>query len=274
MRLKIPITLLTLALAITTHHEWLKPVLWANSITGYIYHHIEKDALERYGIRVSGIGNIRMSGAGWSFSNVVGHVILPYFAYRSLNVKVDHPELYICTAAIIAYFFIDLNTVYPTSTMPFEVYIVVHAALLLVALQILRTCTPPPLFCGGCGLKRKRRNMTVAVKNDPKLWQEAKRRACYDAGMCKHSARAMQWATQWYKSRGGTYKGRKDPGNKLTVWTRQKWRTESGAPSADACDIFRTERGPRYPPTRDGAPMPPRRRERVREDSTFRSQKT
>ena len=72
----------------------------------------------------------------------------------------------------------------------------------------------------------------MAVKNDPKLWQEAKRRACYDAAMCKHSARAMQWATHWYKSRGGMYKGRRDPGNKLTVWTRQKWRTESGAPSA------------------------------------------
>ena len=71
----------------------------------------------------------------------------------------------------------------------------------------------------------------VAVKNDPKLWEKAKDKACTEGGMCKHSARKMQWAVQYYKSHGGTYAGKKSPSNKLHQWTKQKWRTASGKKS-------------------------------------------
>lgn len=70
----------------------------------------------------------------------------------------------------------------------------------------------------------------VATKGDPRLWTEAKTRACSDAGLCLHSARKMQWATRYYKAHGGTYVGRRAP-NKLARWSRQKWRTSDGRPS-------------------------------------------
>ena len=69
----------------------------------------------------------------------------------------------------------------------------------------------------------------VARKSNPALWARAKARACRDAKLCKHSARKMQWATRYYKSRGGRYGSRKNAKtNSLSRWTREKWRTHSG----------------------------------------------
>ena len=42
----------------------------------------------------------------------------------------------------------------------------------------------------------------------------------------------MQWATRYYKAHGGTYAGRKSGSNRLSKWTRQRWRTHSGRKSA------------------------------------------
>lgn len=67
--------------------------------------------------------------------------------------------------------------------------------------------------------------MTVAVKNNPKLWETSKKMACKQAGLCKHSARKMQWATRYYKSKGGTYASPKSSKNSLTKWGKEKWRT-------------------------------------------------
>ena len=75
---------------------------------------------------------------------------------------------------------------------------------------------------------REKGSSGVAIKNDPKLWAKAKEKACSEGGMCKHSARKMQWAVHYYKSHGGTYAGKKSPSNKLHQWTKQKWRTASG----------------------------------------------
>lgn len=55
--------------------------------------------------------------------------------------------------------------------------------------------------------------------------------ACKRGGMCPHSARKMQWAVHYYKSRGGRYSGPKRSYNSLARWTRQKWRTQDGSPS-------------------------------------------
>ena len=67
--------------------------------------------------------------------------------------------------------------------------------------------------------------MTVAVKNNPNLWETSKKMACKQAGLCKHSARKMQWATKYYKSKGGTYASPKSSKNSLTKWGKEKWRT-------------------------------------------------
>ena len=83
--------------------------------------------------------------------------------------------------------------------------------------------------------------MAVAKKRDPKKWAAAKARAKRKMGG-KHSARAMQLATKYYKDAGGTYSGKKKPSNKLSKWSKQKWRTKSGKPSSKT--------GERYLPTK------------------------
>ena len=69
----------------------------------------------------------------------------------------------------------------------------------------------------------------VATKRDPAKWEAAKREAKAKMGG-KHSARAMQLATQIYKKKGGTYSGKKPSAstNKLKKWTKQKWQWSGG----------------------------------------------
>lgn len=71
----------------------------------------------------------------------------------------------------------------------------------------------------------------IATRTNPALWERSKKAACTRAGLCKHSARKMQWAVAEYKRRGGTYAAPKSKRNSLARWTRQKWRTSSGKPS-------------------------------------------
>ena len=73
---------------------------------------------------------------------------------------------------------------------------------------------------------------TVSVKNNLRLWERAKQKACTQGGLCVHSARKMQWATRYYKAHGGGYLGGKSHTNSLSRWGRQKWRTSSGKKSA------------------------------------------
>lgn len=70
----------------------------------------------------------------------------------------------------------------------------------------------------------------TATKRDPAKWAAAKARAKAKMGG-KHSARAMQLAVKYYKDAGGTYSGKKSSSNKLSKWTKQKWRTSDGSKS-------------------------------------------
>lgn len=65
----------------------------------------------------------------------------------------------------------------------------------------------------------------VATKTDPAKWARAKAQARAKMGG-KHSARAMQLATQIYKKSGGGYSGKKPSSgtNKLKKWGKQKWQ--------------------------------------------------
>jgi len=69
----------------------------------------------------------------------------------------------------------------------------------------------------------------VAEKTNPSLWAQAKSEAKNRMGG-KHSARAMQLATQIYKKRGGGYKGKKPSAksNSLKKWGKQKWKWSGG----------------------------------------------
>ena len=83
--------------------------------------------------------------------------------------------------------------------------------------------------------------MSTAVKRDPKKWEAAKARAKAKMGG-KHSARAMQLAVKYYKDSGGTYSGKKKSTNKLSKWTKQKWRTKSGKPSSKTGERYLPEK--------------------------------
>ena len=69
--------------------------------------------------------------------------------------------------------------------------------------------------------------MSTATKRDPKKWAAAKARAKRKMGG-KWSARAAQLAVNYYKKSGGSYSGPKRSDNKLSKWTREKWRTRDG----------------------------------------------
>ena len=71
----------------------------------------------------------------------------------------------------------------------------------------------------------------VARKTNSKLWQQSKKMACTVAGLCNHSARKMQWAVRYYKSKGGKYSRKSRSDNSLRKWSREKWRTSSGKKS-------------------------------------------
>ena len=83
--------------------------------------------------------------------------------------------------------------------------------------------------------------MSVATKRDPAKWARAKARAKAKMGG-KHSARAMQLATKYYKDAGGSYSGKKKSTNKLSKWTKQKWKTKSGKPSSKTGERYLPEK--------------------------------
>ena len=84
--------------------------------------------------------------------------------------------------------------------------------------------------------------MSVAKKRNPAKWKKAKEKALTKMGS-KHSARTMQLATKYYKDDGGSYEGKKKPTtNKLSKWTKQKWKTKSGEPSSKTGERYLPEK--------------------------------
>ena len=88
----------------------------------------------------------------------------------------------------------------------------------------------------------KRKKGGTATKRDPKKWAAAKARAKRKMGG-KPSARAMQLAVKYYKDAGGTYSGKKKKAtNKLSKWSKQKWRTKSGKTSSKTGERYLPEK--------------------------------
>ena len=80
----------------------------------------------------------------------------------------------------------------------------------------------------------------IATKKDPKKWAAAKAKAKARMGG-KHSARAMQLATKYYKAAGGKYEGKKPSAknNKMKKWTKEDWGTRSGKNSTEGKNATR-----------------------------------
>ena len=86
--------------------------------------------------------------------------------------------------------------------------------------------------------------MATATKTNPELWERCKRDAVAKMGG-KHSARAMQLATQLYKKRGGGYSGSKPTAknNSLKKWGKQKWQWSGGEKKKTAAAVEQGGRG-------------------------------
>ena len=66
----------------------------------------------------------------------------------------------------------------------------------------------------------------TAKRSNEALWQRVKSQVLRSpkGGLPdKWSARKAQLAVKLYKSRGGSYRGRKDRRNSLSKWSREKW---------------------------------------------------
>ena len=79
------------------------------------------------------------------------------------------------------------------------------------------------------------------ARTNEKLWEKSKAEAKAKMGG-KHSARAMQLAVKYYKDSGGTYSGKKKSTNKLSKWSKQKWKTKSGKPSGKTGERYLPEK--------------------------------
>lgn len=90
----------------------------------------------------------------------------------------------------------------------------------------------------------------IAVKKDPKLWESSKKQAVKKMGG-KWSARAAQYATMLYKSKGGKYIGKKPKGNRLMKWSREDWGYVDG------------KKGNRYLPRKVRARLTPDQKRRT-----------
>ena len=67
---------------------------------------------------------------------------------------------------------------------------------------------------------------TIAIKSNPKLWERSKQeilKSPKGGPSGKWSARKAQLAVKLYKSRGGSYRGKKSKQNSLTKWSKEKW---------------------------------------------------
>jgi hypothetical protein len=52
----------------------------------------------------------------------------------------------------------------------------------------------------------------------------------------------MQLAVKYYKDSGGSYSGKKKSTNKLSKWSKQKWKTKSGKPSGKTGERYLPEK--------------------------------
>ena len=88
--------------------------------------------------------------------------------------------------------------------------------------------------------------MSTATKSNPTLW---KRIVARIKAQASHGTRAGQWsgrkaqaAVKAYKKAGGGYSGAMNSSNKLSKWSKQKWRTKSGKKSSKTGERYLPEK--------------------------------
>lgn len=111
----------------------------------------------------------------------------------------------------------------------------------------------------------------TAKKLDPSKWEAAKRKAKAKMGG-KHSARAMQLATKYYKDAGGRYSGAKTKSNKLAKWTKQDWGTKSGKPSGQTGERYLPKKAREALSSKEYAATTRKKREDTKKGKQFSKQ--
>ena len=95
--------------------------------------------------------------------------------------------------------------------------------------------------CKNCGhvFHSEKTAAKTATKTDPELWERSKAEAKAKMGG-KHSARAMQLATQIYKKKGGGYSGAKptSKNNSLKKWTKQDWQWSKEKKASEGKGVY------------------------------------
>ena len=113
--------------------------------------------------------------------------------------------------------------------------------------------------------------MSTAKKSNPKLWEKSKAKAKAEMGG-KHSARAMQLAVKYYKDAGGKYEGKKKKSNKLSKWSKERWRTKSGKPSGKTGERYVPEKAIKNLSAKEYSQTTAKKRKDTKEGKQFSKQ--
>ena len=88
----------------------------------------------------------------------------------------------------------------------------------------------------------------------------------------KHSARAMQLAVKYYKDAGGKYEGKKKKSNKLSKWSKERWRTKSGKPSGKTGERYLPEKAIKNLSAKEYSQTTAKKRKDTKEGKQFSKQ--
>lgn len=133
------ITTIAIAYVAITKDERAMPLLWSNSIVGFVYILLEMDALVDSGVVVMGRRAIKKSRAHLSWINMLAHVIAPILLHRAVARVVGTrtmrtlPTWSWALIECVAWSIIDdLPLLYPTRRFSLAYYAVVHALILMI----------------------------------------------------------------------------------------------------------------------------------------------
>lgn len=119
-------TVITLLIAfLFPDSSWIRHALIANSVVGFLYTHIERDAIRNEGIGVLGRRVYIPDSVGPNAVNFVSHVLLPVIVlsrHRDKRPSVV-PALAFHIGCLVL---IDVHNTYPSSVHPITTYMNMH----------------------------------------------------------------------------------------------------------------------------------------------------
>ena len=133
---EVPITVLSLVVALLLpDSDWMRPIILANSLVGFAYTAIEREAIQETGFRILS-QFVRISSNANPLVNVAFHVLLPILVLRR-GVRLRDADVVRALAFYAAgRVFVDVDSVYPRSVHSIETYTNVHFFVFLVSMFV------------------------------------------------------------------------------------------------------------------------------------------